>query len=87
MQTSLYPYHFLFREKIFLAWHPDPKGMFSVKSAYALGIKIRDHQNNSNASSSGSEGSGFDWGGEYGGLTFRIKLKCLCGAWLIMLCR
>lgn len=63
MQTSLYPYHFLFREKIFLAWHPDPKGMFSVKSAYALGIKIRDHQNNSDASSSGSEGSGFDWGG------------------------
>ena len=44
----------------FPAWHPNPKGMFSVKSAYALGTKIRYHQNNSNASTSGYEGGGFD---------------------------
>jgi ribonuclease HI len=45
----------------FPAWHPDPKGNFSVKSAYALGIKIRDHQNNCDASTSFAQGSGFDW--------------------------
>ena len=38
-----------------VAWHPDPKGMFSVKSAYALAIKRRDSLNKSDASSSASQ--------------------------------
>jgi len=45
----------------FPAWHPDPKGIFSIRSAYALGKKIMDHQNNNDASSSGAVESGFDW--------------------------
>jgi hypothetical protein len=45
----------------FPAWHPDPKGLFSVKSAYALGIKIRDQQNNNDASASCADDGGFDW--------------------------
>lgn len=36
----------------FQAWHPDPKVLFSVKSAYALGIKIRDQVNGADASPS-----------------------------------
>jgi len=43
------------------AWHPDPKGVFSVKSAYALGIRIRDHHNGADASTSNGEASCFDW--------------------------
>lgn len=35
-----------------LAWHGDPKGNFSVKSAYALASRRRDHHNNADASSS-----------------------------------
>ncbi|WVZ92789.1 hypothetical protein U9M48_038829, partial [Paspalum notatum var. saurae] len=46
----------------FLAWHPDPKGTFSVKSAYVLGTKIKSHQNQKDASTSSSEEGGFNWG-------------------------
>ncbi|KAJ1283965.1 hypothetical protein BS78_03G168000 [Paspalum vaginatum] len=46
----------------FLAWHLDPKGNFSVKSAYVLGTKIKSHQNQKDASTSSSEEGGFDWG-------------------------
>ena len=45
----------------FPAWHPDPKGVFSVKSAYTLGIRIRDHHNGADASTSNGEASCFDW--------------------------
>lgn len=45
----------------FPAWHPDPKGIFSVKSAYALGVKLRDKQNGADASSSATAISTFDW--------------------------
>lgn len=33
-----------------VAWHFDPKGMFSVKSAYHLGIKLRETKKNRDAS-------------------------------------
>ena len=36
----------------FLAWHFDPKGVFSVKSAYHLGIKLRETKKNRDASPS-----------------------------------
>ena len=45
----------------FPAWHPYPKGVFSVKSAYTLGIRIRDHHNGADASTSNGEASCFDW--------------------------
>ena len=45
----------------FLAWHPDPNGKFSVKSAYVLGTKSRDHQNSRDTSTSYAEGRDFDW--------------------------
>jgi hypothetical protein len=35
-----------------VAWHYDKKGEFSVKSAYRLGVSIRDAQLNADASSS-----------------------------------
>jgi hypothetical protein len=37
-----------------VAWHFDKKGVFSVKSAYRLGIDLRDHQRVRDASSSTS---------------------------------
>ena len=37
-----------------VAWHGDPKGKFSVKSAYALAVRRRDYHNNADASSSTS---------------------------------
>uniref|UniRef100_A0A0A8ZPW8 Reverse transcriptase zinc-binding domain-containing protein n=1 Tax=Arundo donax TaxID=35708 RepID=A0A0A8ZPW8_ARUDO len=45
----------------FPAWYPDPKGLFLVKSAYALGIKIRDQVNRTDASHSYTAASSFDW--------------------------
>jgi hypothetical protein len=47
-----------------LAWHFDPKGLFSVKSAYKVGIMLRDRRSGLDASSSDSRaapGSPFDW--------------------------
>lgn len=45
----------------FLAWHPGPKGIFSVKSTYALGIRICDQQYNCGTACSSSAGTGFQW--------------------------
>ncbi|WVZ57425.1 hypothetical protein U9M48_007811 [Paspalum notatum var. saurae] len=45
----------------FPAWHPDPRGLFSVKSAYALGIRIRDQMKGTDASPSAENANGFDW--------------------------
>lgn len=45
----------------FPAWHPDPKGMFSVKSAYALGVRLRDKEKGADASSSSTAACTFDW--------------------------
>ena len=45
----------------FLAWHPDPKGVFSVKSAYALGIEIRDKETGADASTSCTASYNFEW--------------------------
>jgi len=45
----------------FLSWHPDPNGKFSVKSAYVLGTKRRDHQNSRDTSTAYAEGRDFDW--------------------------
>jgi ribonuclease HI len=45
----------------FLAWHPDPKGIFSVKSAYSLGVRIRDQRTGADASSSSVSATSFDW--------------------------
>ncbi|WVZ72039.1 LOW QUALITY PROTEIN: hypothetical protein U9M48_020558 [Paspalum notatum var. saurae] len=42
-------------------WHPDPKGLFSVKSAYALGIRIQDYMNGADTLSSSTVSLGFDW--------------------------
>jgi hypothetical protein len=39
----------------------NPKGLFSVKSAYALGIRIRDHENGIAASSSSAATCNIDW--------------------------
>lgn len=39
----------------------DPKGLFYVKSAYALGIKIKDQISGADASPSSTDGSSFDW--------------------------
>ncbi|WVZ57476.1 hypothetical protein U9M48_007857 [Paspalum notatum var. saurae] len=50
----------------FPAWHPDPRGLFSVKSAYALGIRIRDQMKGTDASPSAENANGFDWK-NYGG--------------------
>jgi hypothetical protein len=36
----------------FLAWQPEPKGVFSVKSAYALGIEICNKETGADASTS-----------------------------------
>jgi ribonuclease HI len=43
------------------AWHPDPKGFFSVKSAYALGTRVRDNLNCVDASTSISMPTSFEW--------------------------
>jgi len=43
------------------AWHPDPKGFFSVKSAYALGTRIRDNINCVDASTSNSMPTSHEW--------------------------
>ena len=45
----------------YVAWHPGPKGLFSVKSAYALGIRIRDQTAGPNASTSCAATCSFDW--------------------------
>jgi len=46
------------------AWHFDPKGLFSVKSAYKRAVQIRDSKLNRDASSFGSnieKGGSFWW--------------------------
>ncbi|WVZ54295.1 hypothetical protein U9M48_005117 [Paspalum notatum var. saurae] len=50
----------------FSAWHFDPKGIFSVKSAYKLAVQIRDHERGRDASTSAvisatTEGDDFKW--------------------------
>lgn len=35
-----------------LAWHFDPKGIFSVKSAYKVGVMLRDRSRGSDAACS-----------------------------------
>jgi hypothetical protein len=48
----------------FLAWHFDPRGQFSVKSAYKLGVMLRDRNSGKEAASSASSndpGPSFDW--------------------------
>ncbi|WVZ60116.1 hypothetical protein U9M48_010177 [Paspalum notatum var. saurae] len=50
----------------FPAWHFDPKGIFSVKSAYKLAVQIRDHERGRDASTSAvisatTEGDDFKW--------------------------
>lgn len=43
-------------------WHFDPKGVFSVKSAYKLAVRNRDQHSGRDASSSGSsDGEEFKW--------------------------
>jgi hypothetical protein len=43
-------------------WHFDPKGVFSVKSAYKLVVRNRDQHSGRDASSSGSsDGEEFKW--------------------------
>jgi hypothetical protein len=44
----------------YVAWHPDSKGLFSVKSAYALGIRIRYQTGGTNASTSSAATCSFD---------------------------
>lgn len=48
----------------FLAWHYDPKGQFSVKSAYHVmeDKRERDAKRQVGESSSGDERTKIDWG-------------------------
>jgi hypothetical protein len=57
-----------------VAWHPDLKGMFSVKSAYALAIKYRDSLNQADASTSASQQGNQLWK-KIWGLTVPNKIK------------
>jgi hypothetical protein len=51
----------IFHDMEVVAWHADPKGLFSVKSAYAIAVKRRDHLNHDDASSSKNQQSNFLW--------------------------
>lgn len=47
-----------------VAWHYDPTGRFSVKSAYKLAVQCRDNMEGRDAATSasaGPQGSGFQW--------------------------
>jgi hypothetical protein len=39
-------------QRDFIAWHADPKGIFSVKTAYAVGVRVRDKVNHRDQSTS-----------------------------------
>jgi hypothetical protein len=49
-----------------LAWHYDSKGVFSVKSAYQLGVSIRDAKHRRDASSSSGRFRPLHPGSNYG---------------------
>jgi hypothetical protein len=58
-----------------IAWHYDSKGVFSVKSAYRLGISLRDAKNRRDASSSISIGNANDQWRKIWNLELPTKVK------------
>lgn len=62
-------------QRDFIAWHADPKGRFSVKSAYAVGVRRRDQANLHDQSMSNQANAATVWSKIWGlQVTNKIKM-------------
>ena len=71
------------REPDFLAWQPEKNGIFSVKSAYKLGLSLTEHARNVPATSTRPNGDREIWR-SYGVCQFLLKSVLLHGVQLLI---